>query len=111
MSAPFASDRLTRALAGAVEGARAFVKVFASRGVEIFTRGEALFFVPIPPPKPRSHAADRTRSPRWRAGTRRHRRLARRGLLSRPAKPPVVLPDSWQDLGWCSDPGDDVPHV
>jgi hypothetical protein len=28
-------------------------------------------------PKRRSHAADRTRSPRWRAGSRRTRRLAR----------------------------------
>lgn len=34
------------------------------------------------PPKRRTRSADRTRSKRWRAGSRRHRRLVREGRVA-----------------------------
>lgn len=70
-------------------------------GAPTFTRvladgREAWFFVPDPvrPVKPRTRAADRTRSPRWRAGTRREKQAARR---RRPVRDPWA---GWTDLGW-----------
>jgi hypothetical protein len=52
------------------------------------------------PPKPRTRSADRTRSRRWRAGTRRARRriaAARRQGLPHPFPPPRWT--RWQTMG------------
>jgi hypothetical protein len=63
--------------------------------------------VPIPAPKARTHARDRTRSARWQAGSRRTRRLARaargRGRRSRFADPW----GGWEPMGWTTD-GEDA---
>jgi hypothetical protein len=63
----------------------------------------AWFFVPSPPRKPKTHAVDRTRSPRWRAGSRRTKQLTqaakRRGRRS-PFADPLK---GWTDLGWTTD--------
>lgn len=53
-------------------------------------------WLPPDPPKIPTPAAGRTRSPRWRAGTRRTRKLARR----RPCPPPADPFAGWKDLGW-----------
>lgn len=57
---------------------------------------EAWFWVPDPvrPVKRRTRAANRTRSGRWRAGTRREKRAARR---RRPVRDPWT---GWTDLGY-----------
>lgn len=58
------------------------------------------FFAPLPKPAPKTHSADRTRSPRWRAGSRRTKklgRLARRQGRRSPFADPFK---GWTDLGW-----------
>lgn len=49
---------------------------------------------PVTPARRPTRSADRTRSARWRAGTRRTRRAAAR---RRPARDPWL---GWHDLGW-----------
>lgn len=62
----------------------------------------AMFAVPPDPPGPRTMAADRTRSVRWRAGTRRHKRRVleerRRRVAAREKPGPLRLDVA--ELGW-----------
>lgn len=53
-------------------------------------------WIPPEPPHVRTAAAGRTRSPRWRAGTRRTRKMARR----RPNPPPADPFANWTQMGW-----------
>jgi hypothetical protein len=69
-----------------------------------------LLFAPIPLGKPKTHAIDRTRSPRWRAGSKRTKKLAR---LARRAgrRTPFENPwKGWESLGWTTDSEADTVH-
>lgn len=65
-----------------------------------FTRGGYLFFAPAEPPKPRTHAADRTRSKRWRAGSKRTKKLARLARKHGRRTPFADPWRGWEPLGW-----------
>lgn len=56
--------------------------------------------VALPPPRRRTHAADRTRSPRWRAGSRRTKKLARAARRQGRRTPFASPLKGWTDMGW-----------
>ena len=67
----------------------------------------SLFLIPPPPAKPKVHSRYRTRSPRWRAGTRHTKKQARAaraaGRRSALAPPLTWEQAGWQKLGWTTD--------
>lgn len=73
------------------------------RGTHIYTRGSAMFFVPARPRKPKTHAADRTRSKRRRAGSKRTKKAAR---LARRRRTPASRGagwSGWTEMGWTTE--------
>jgi len=68
---------------------------------QILVGEPAWFLAPLPAKtRPKMSSADRTRSPRWRAGTRRTRRLAREARRQGRPTPLAGTWTGWVDLGW-----------
>ncbi len=83
-------------------------------GVQIFYPGDdtdgwdlgqpAWFVAALPVRRRPMASADRTRSARWRVGSRRHRRLSRKIC---PVVAPLPLGPGWADLGWIDETGEE----
>lgn len=74
-----------------------------TRRARIYTRGNAVFIVPEPVPKQRSHARDRTRSKRWLAGSRRIKKAARLARAQGRRSPYADQWRGWEPLGCTTD--------